>query len=79
MSNVIIAVIVIVGALGIGGFASWFYFVKVKRPKAADAASDEVAASKENDEDREKIKQEIKEQIKKNEEIRERMKDRLGE
>lgn len=79
MNSILIVISAITAAAGIGGFASWFYFVKVKRPKEADAASDEVAASKENDEDREEVKSDIKDRIKKNQEIRDKMKERLGE
>lgn len=72
-------IIFIILAFIFGGLITWFYFFKIKKPQKTIEAVESVGASKENDNEREKIKKEILEQIKKNEELRKKIKEKIGE
>jgi len=73
MNTIITILVSIFVSLGLGGFASWFYFIKYKKNKIEDAAKDTVKDSKEQDKNREEIKKDIEDQIKKNKEIRDKI------
>lgn len=73
MNTIITILVAILTSLGLGGFASWFYFIKYKKNKAEDKAKETVKDSKKQDKSREEIKKDIDEQIKKNKEIRDKI------
>jgi hypothetical protein len=75
--NFLGVVIGILVALGLGGLGSWYYFIKIRKPKREQGAKDAVDDSEKNDPNREEIKNEIEERIKKNEEIRNKLKEKL--
>lgn len=76
--SVIIGILLFLLALGLGGAASWFYFIKLRKPKVSDEAKIDVAKSEVSDVNRTELQKEIQERIKKNEEIRNKLKEKLG-
>jgi hypothetical protein len=77
-AGIITFIVVSLLCLGAGAFGTWFYLVKIKRPKVVDDAKEDIKDGEKNeDPERARIIKETEDQIRKNKELQEKIKEKL--